>query len=953
MKRRLGLRLAMALLALGGLWAAWRSDAVLFERPEAREQRLAASISRALVKKQGLHFLMTFDEERPREWVHRRSSQWPGTMRVPGRRGNGRKFDGRESTYVSTATSWAELGDSFTLSIWVRFDDAEGDQSLWTTSFMGKRVGFRLEGGRLRFHVPGKSDSASISYPFANAGRWVHLVGVADGPGGTARLYEDGRLMGATAIDGVSIPDHCMEFGKASWYGNSTPLFGTIDEAAAWNRALTEREVQALGKGGISSLLGSRRHLHWAWKASGAWNSGVRQGLRLLDRFHPGLHDGRLAQAGIDELNLKMRNADRRRLSSAHELSLGSGRRIRSGAAARDVHASHRGRTFPVRVWLDGSDMHYPDCRRASYVVESDDLANAFGSSRVRLLPPESFADDLWRLGDRDVRWVRLTINGNPLGTYVAEGDLPTTRKHWGSAWVAEGPDTPVAWRFAFRPPPPRGTLFADGEEELRAGLRRAARLLANDVFHPWSAREWAWRTRRAPSAPEPLPREFAALGSNPAPYFIVADLDLAAAFPGQETAWTSSRPETIDGQGRVTAPDGDAPVAVALRGMPTGGEGVGVELHFRVMPRTRKLPALMLHFDEPLNKCARVDFDAAYWAAGETDAPRWLRGDASTRGGAKHRGNTSYWRGAKKPVSLRFNAPHRLLDDTETVHLYLLNGYYNSTKTRNKMTFDAFRSFGGEGAAGHAPVVGWAEVFVNGVYQGVYETCTRVHRDMLGMSRDDEGSDDPPGLYKLRPANDFFRDPDSFQFDQLVPSVRRRIWTDPLREFVEFVRTADAERFAAEIGERLDLANAADFILLLNWTRNEEGSSSFYLARRGGGDSRYFIVPFDYDKSFPPRGEWVSNRLFNRLRHDLPGFEERMRKRWAELRGGPLSDEAVMAQLDEMERTLSGYLEWEFAAFRQGDGVGAEEHFARERQRVQAGLDFVDGRLGRHAPSP
>ena len=122
-----------------------------------------------------------------------------------------------------------------------------------------------MRDGQLTFFVPGGEPEQIARYPFAAYGRFVHLAGVVDGPGGEARLYENGRLQARIPIATVDLPKQNMEFGKTRWYSATAPLSAWIDEAAAWTRALSPDEIRRLAQARVSLpfVLEPRRYGRW------------------------------------------------------------------------------------------------------------------------------------------------------------------------------------------------------------------------------------------------------------------------------------------------------------------------------------------------------------------------------------------------------------------------------------------------------------------------------------------------------------------------------------------------------------------------------------------------------------------------------------------------------------------------------------------------------------------
>lgn len=947
------------LLALAGaLFLAYRSDRALFGFAAEKTPRYFDKVGHALAKHHGLRFLLTFDEARPVEWIGHAAVQCPGTERVPARLGEGRRFDGRPDTYVQTSAWWPDLGPTYTLAIRVELEDAGLDQEIWYTSIQGRRTGFKLREGRMTFFVPGGSQEQAASYPFEAYGRSVHLAGVVEGPGGQAHLYENGKRMASIPVEAVAHPDHNVEFGKMRWYAVAAPLRGAIDEAAAWTRALSPKDVRARAKARRSMPRDLAPGPYYRWRFMQGLQRGIPAALKLLDRFNVLLHEGRLAEADLPDVQLHLSSGDSRHFIQTHERSLASGRRVARGANPRRIHAQYGGQTVEARLWLDGSDLAYPASRRPSYVLETPADHPAFGAHWLRLTPPESMADGLPDVGTvRDGGLCRLAVNGQLKGVYRyasfdRHGLEPGERPE-----VADGPDSPIDWRRLFRPAAARKPSSLPPDERA-ARLERLRQLLVDDIYHPWSSREWDWRIRTtlaqmpAPDAPTRSP--FDVLGRNPSPHYIIEDLDLSALRDVPASAvWSSSRPDLIGADGKVTRPDGDLPVDVELTAnMGPGAVAETLTLAFRVMPRRPRLPALMLYVDEPLANTKRVDFMAYLHPAGGEDPPRLLRGGQASRGGIKHRGNTSYWRGKKKPFSLQFEEPHHLVGDTDTCHLYLLNGYTDTTKLRNKLAYDLFRSFAAEGHPRFAPEIGWTEVFVNGVYYGIYETCTRVHGQALGVKDAPEDPEASAVLYKMRAPASLFAESRTDAFDQVLPPADRIQRIDPLLDLMAFTAQTDSETFARDVERRVDLDNAIDFLLLLNFTGNVDGrTTNFYLGRFAGPEARFFFIPWDYDHTFEDNFTWLTNHLFDRLRREMPGFDERVRARWRELRTGPLAETALDERISGMAARLDGYMDWEFARLDRAVPPTYLDIVEEFRQAVRAKLGWMDSRLGAIPP--
>ena len=317
-------------------------------------------------------------------------------------------------------------------------------------------------------------------------------------------------------------------------------------------------------------------------------------------------------------------------------------------------------------------------------------------------------------------------------------------------------------------------------------------------------------------------------------------------------------------------------------------------------------LPTLSLHFGLPVGKCRRTDFSCLYTPPGGGTS-QWLAGTGSTGGGVRHRGNTSYANGARRSLSLKFDKPVALMDDgLPSRHLVLLSGYADPTRLRNRISFDAYRA----AAAGRTPNgitrIGWAKVFVNGEYFGVWEIAHRV-RDIRPSGND--------AMYRILASKPrLWQSPLPYMSEAVAPTDVRADSARPLLDLFALT-VGDGWRGFADIAhEVLDIDSFIDLLLMLHFTQNQDGQVTNQYLAHDSATGKWFVIPWDYDKTFLNSSPYSEgNDLLYHLQHDVDGFSAKATAKWRSLRAGALSDEAMMESIDAYASQLTPLMDEEY----------------------------------------
>ncbi len=946
----LPLRLRVALI-LGLLFLVWsQSDTLITKVPEKRCRDLSARIAAAL-RDNGMVAASSFDGPFPVETLSGRPVAVSRAPAVPGARDGARRLPLDKDAFLQVPSRWDSLGDSYTLFLRLAFHkDGPASQNLCSTDD-GRVAGFLLEDGRLRFYVPvAEGGSTVLEAPAPPFGRkHVHsLVAVADASSGRAALYVDGVPAAERALHPAPPSGKYFRIGHGAFF----PADADIDEFAVWSRPLSADEI--------------RRASAPAWSPAESVAPFLSLRIRLLRDYQQfGETCARMVRKAhswpavsfrgvrVPVVDLRLSVSDLRHFDQEHAASVRSGFRTENGADWRKIEIGGADRSIPARLSLDDAYSFVLRSGRPSFLLDIPENESGLPPGVLRLYAPEDYL--ALHLGDEvpvetDLsRYVRLRVGNRLLGLYVAE---PFGRL--GGAAVAEwdgrGPGS-VSLRRPARPFRAHDLL---SETERRKLVRETISAIRRDTASSWSGADWKKARITAEALakdyPRPAPDAMLALGANPAPWYVTTDLDLSHPAFSDVARWTSSRPDLVAPDGRVSGAGAEAPTAVELVGLSAAGRPAA-SLKVRVMPRERKIPAFFLSVGTPPSKTRRADFTLRVLPAGTGDSERVLTGFVGDKGGLGHRGNSSYARGMKKPLSLKFSEPHRLLESPDSRLLYLLNGFMDDSRIRNALCYDTARHIADaagrapyrpeEGAAAPppAPRTGWCELFVNGEYMGVYELSSRIHEETF------PGRD--IALFKDTLPTAVFAENSSRAFLQTAPDPADSPRRNLLLDFMDIACDPVDSSFLARLRAVADMDSLVSWFLLLNFSGNRDGMrANFYLAHESAREKPYFVIPWDYDKSFVP--EWIAARVVNRLHERLlaadPDFAAAAVSRWKALRapGAPLDEHVLMERISRDEALLAPAMPFEFGLLGRPE-VSYAERVDELRGLVRRRLALVD----------
>lgn len=392
----------------------------------------------------------------------------------------------------------------------------------------------------------------------------------------------------------------------------------------------------------------------------------------------------------------------------------------------------------------------------------------------------------------------------------------------------------------------------------------------------------------------------------------------------------------------RLTLPGGDA--ADSGRDgteLPSGGEAP------EEGPDTDRLCALSLSWADPPAYDVAVparftvaDADGVEQYAG--DAEVWIRGRSSSRV-------------AKPGYAVELPEAVNLLGMGAERDWVVDGLYYDRLLVRDKLGYDLLRELG-EPAAESA----LCELTLNGAYFGVHALVERIERDDDRIHIDDGAVTGDAFVVTQTDHECFYNNAVTYGCWKLVSPD-----DDTLPDLQE---TAIWERFAAwergvylgvPVADFVDLDSAVNAVLVEEFFKNED---AFYTSMRAWQDTggTVHFLPWDLDMTFgqfPYYGDgsyarhdvWIGYRpqLWAWMAED-PEFSARLVDRWAELRAGPLADEAWPARIDTLQAILGPAIErndavWPIETINYGGYFYEVESYADEDAKVR---DWITRRL-------
>lgn len=312
-------------------------------------------------------------------------------------------------------------------------------------------------------------------------------------------------------------------------------------------------------------------------------------------------------------------------------------------------------------------------------------------------------------------------------------------------------------------------------------------------------------------------------------------------------------------------------------------------------------------------------------------------------------------------------------LMDLRSDNYWILDGMaIDKARMRNKVSMDLWLDFSAKPYyAADEPEVRngseerFVEVYANDAYVGLYCLAERIDRKQLKLKKIKD-NELRGALYKsIHWGGSFFGATTAYdnssalwmRYEYKYPE--ELIDWSPLCQAFDFVHTSDHDAFVAQIASYVDIPVFMDYFLFttLLSARDNAGKNlylSFYNLTK---EKRLLITPWDIDHSWGRQYNSTTEAadtevrwgvdLYTRLRNELPGYEETLLQRYAELRKNAFSLDALQARFAAYFRFFeqTGVGEREMAQWNGVDNISLD--FAEEEQYlnqwIQERLVYTD----------
>lgn len=299
------------------------------------------------------------------------------------------------------------------------------------------------------------------------------------------------------------------------------------------------------------------------------------------------------------------------------------------------------------------------------------------------------------------------------------------------------------------------------------------------------------------------------------------------------------------------------------------------------------ELPKLEITTEVPFSQIGKEEYVAASFAI-TLGTKQYASGNFEGTGSIKGRGNTS-WGQPQKPYSIKLDSKKTLLDIPKTKKYAIVPSYSDQSSLRNYLTYKAGLMLDG---IGYTPKCEFVEVYLNGVYNGVYILVERVSIESNKIDIEEANADELTGGYfiekDVRDKIDFSSDQwfncpywanqnqDFFVLKEPEPddSTLRAQMLSYLTSYMQSLHNAVMGTGGEPYTKYVDTASWIDFIIVQELAKNIDGNlkTSCYMYKQAQDDKLYMTAPWDFDLAYGnPATTWNNASSEHNDYYDCP----------------------------------------------------------------------------------
>ncbi|GAA4023933.1 glycoside hydrolase family 2 [Allokutzneria multivorans] len=152
--------------------------------------------------------------------------------------------------HADTGTTQVDTSSSYSVSAWVKLDEAGGAFQTVVSQDTGRDSAFFLQySGQEQRWAMSFVGLRALSPTKPEVGKWYHLTGVRDAKAGTLSLYVDGAKAAEQNACMVAKSTGNTVIGRGQYGGNQVDhLKGAVDDVRVFDRALSPAEIATLAR---------------------------------------------------------------------------------------------------------------------------------------------------------------------------------------------------------------------------------------------------------------------------------------------------------------------------------------------------------------------------------------------------------------------------------------------------------------------------------------------------------------------------------------------------------------------------------------------------------------------------------------------------------------------------------------------------------------------------------